>query len=94
MKKFHLLLGVAVAVFSCLLISCGGNDFEDELSVVSAQNKLVGRWRNTMTTLTEGDQTIVWYFDHNGNVERVTVNDVVSDDKELNARRAEDMKRT
>ena len=93
MKKLSLLMCVVLAALSCVFVACGdSNDFEDELSLISAQNKMGGKWKNTFTRLENGSQTIEWTFNSSATAEQVKVNDVVSNDDELNARESENMK--
>ena len=93
MKKISLLMCVALAALSCVFVACGdSNEFEDELSPVSAQNKMGGKWKNTFTRLNNGSEIIEWTFNSSATAEQVKVNDVVSDDNELKARESENMK--
>ena len=93
MKKISLLLCVVLAALSCAFVACGGSEeFEDELSPVSAQNKMAGKWKNTITRLDEGNQTIEWTFNSSATAEQVKVNDAVSNDNALKARESENMK--
>lgn len=90
LRRFFVLM--SLLFMPLVFISCGGDDFEDELSVISVQNKMPGKWKNTLTRLENGNQIIEWTFNLSATAEQVKVNDAVSDDADLKARQSENMK--